>query len=511
MRMFSGSRFKPVSFINFLCASLLFAVTLTFLPVTVHADNREMTRITRERSKVESTLKELKKQLDEYQAKLGSTKKNERRSIADLNNIRTQIKVYERLISENQALLNQLDREIAQLQSELQENRETYHHVSTDFRQVVVAAYKRGGDRNGELMLSSGSVNDAIVRGRYMGFLSRSVGSKVNDLQTSAQQMESSRAQLQQTYKQKELAMKSQQEQLQSYSSKQKEKEQVLTGIQKDKQAYAARITEVRKKQRAMQAKIESLIMAQQELIRQEQERARLAAQQRRLRLAQQAEARRKAAEQARAEAARSRAAQESARIAREKAQAEGQRKSSASARPETMPPQKPLRPVLPARETPPPPPPKEEPVVVVVDQTESEIDRVSVDFDKGGSLPWPVSNGVVVRRFGSTHDKELNIVTVSNGIDISVPAGTPVKSVSGGKVVQVAYLPTFGNVVIVRHPKSYLTVYANLGRVSVAKGEIIRSRQLLGSSAAMPEGGSQVHFEVWKGKSKLNPQTWLR
>jgi septal ring factor EnvC (AmiA/AmiB activator) len=482
---------------------------MTLLPATGHADNREMTRITRERSKVESTLKELKKQLDEYQSKLGSTKKNERRSIADLNNIRTQIKVYERLIAENQALLNQLDKEIAQLQSELQENRETYHHVSTDFRQVVVAAYKHGGDRNGELMLSSGSVNDAIVRGRYMGFLSRSVGSKVNDLQTSAQQMESSRAQLQETYKQKELAMKSQQEQLQSYSSKKREKEEVLTGIQKDKQAYAARITEVRRKQRAMQAKIESLIMAQQELIRQEQERARLAAQQRRLRLAQQAEARRKAAEQARAEAARSRRAEESARIAREKAQAAGQRQPSASARTEEAP-KPPLRPALPPREAPPPPPPKEEPVAVV-DQTESEIDRVSVDFDKGGSLPWPVSNGVVVRRFGSSLDKELNIVTVSNGIDISVPAGTPVKSVSGGKVVQVAYLPTFGNVVIVRHPKSYLTVYANLGRVSVAKGEMIRSRQLLGSSAAMPEGGSQVHFEVWKGKSKLNPQTWLR
>jgi len=504
--MFSGSRFIPVSFIKILCACLFFTITCTLLPVVGQADSREMSRITRERSKVESTLKELKRQLDEYQTKLGSTKKNERRSIADLNNIRTQIKVYERLIAENQALLNQLDREIAQLQSELQENRETYHHVATDFRQVVIAAYKRGGDRNGELMLSSGSVNDAIVRGRYMGFLSRSVGSKVTDLQTSAQQMESSRAQLQQTYKQKELAMKSQQQQLQSYSSKKKEKEEVLTGIQKDKQAYATRITEVRRKQRAMQAKIESLIMAQQELIRQEQERARLAARQRRLRLAQQAEARRKAAAQAQAEAARIRRAEESVRLAREKAKAAGQRQPSA--RTEEVP-KTPFRPALPPREAP-PPPPKEEPMVVV-DQTESEIDKVSVDFDRGGSLPWPVSNGVVVRRFGSTHDKELNIVTVSNGIDISVPAGTPVKSVSGGKVVQVAYLPTFGNVVIVRHPKSYLTVYANLGRVSVAKGEIIRSRQLLGSSAAMPEGGSQVHFEVWKGKSKLNPQKWLR
>jgi len=117
----------------------------------------------------------------------------------------------------------------------------------------------------------------------------------------------------------------------------------------------------------------------------------------------------------------------------------------------------------------------------------------------------------VVVRHFGTNRDKDLNIITTSNGIDISVPVNSSVKTVSGGKVAQIAYLPTFGNIVIIRHPKSYLTVYANLSRVSVAKGEVIKSGQLLGASGAMPEGGSVVHFEIWKGKIKQNPEKWLR
>jgi murein hydrolase activator len=483
MRMFSGSRFIPAFLIKLVCSCLFCAFSLTLLPVVGSAASAEMNKITRERQRVESTLKDLKTQLSEYQLKLNSTKKNERRSIADLNNLRKQIKVYERLIAENQTLLGSLDKEIDQLQGQLQENRQTYHHVSSDFQRVVVAAYKHGGDRNTELMLSSGSVNDAIVRARYMGFLSRSVSSKVSDLQSSAQVMESSREQLQKSYREKEEAMKSQQKELQSYSSKQKEKEVVLSSIRKDKNTYATQISSVRKKQRAMQAKIESLIMAQQELIRKEQERVRLEAL-RRQRLV--AERRRRAAE-------------------RERLKRQAQRETPPPARSEEVP-GKPSRQAPATAET-----PQEEPPSAFVDFTESEIDRVSVDFDKGGSLPWPVSNGVVVRRFGASRDKELNIVTISNGIDISVPVGTAVKSVSGGKVVQVTYLPTFGNVVIVRHPKSYLTVYANLGRVSVAEGEIIRSRQLLGSSVAMPEGGSTVHFEVWKGKIKQNPQKWLR
>lgn len=447
MRMFSCRRFLAVLF-NLLYTTLFLVSALSLFPLSARAASAEMNKIIKERKQVERTLSDLKKQLGEYQSKLKSTKKNEARSVADLKNIRKQILVYERLIKENQNLLTGLDQEIDALQQELAENRKNYHHVSSDFQRIAIAAYKRGGNRNAELIFSSHSVNDVVVRSRYVGFLSQAVRSKVGELQSSAQQMEASRARLQQSYQEKEKAMKSQQVELQGYASKKKEKEAVLTSLKKDKRTYANRIAGVRKKQRQMQQKIEALIMAQQELIRKEQEAA--------LRRQRLAEERRRAAAQK-------------------------------SGKKVTEPPRGP------------------------VDFTEEELKRVSANFDAGSSLPWPVKNGVVVRKFGSSRDKELNIVTVSNGIDISVPAGTPVRSVSGGKVVQVAFLPTFGNVVIVRHPKSYLTVYANLTKVSVTAGEVIQSRQLLGSSAAMPEGGSTVHFEIWKGKVKQDPQKWLR
>jgi septal ring factor EnvC (AmiA/AmiB activator) len=530
----------------------------------------EMTRIVQERNRVESNLKDLKKQLEEYQLKLRKNKKDEVLSIDALKNIRKQILVYERLINENQTYLNSLDREIDFLKNQLEDNRKDYHRVSSDFQRVAVSAYKRGGNRDAEMVFSSGSVNDAMVRTRYMGFMSQSVRSKVTDLQTSAQQMESARAQLQQTYQQKQEALKAQQEQLQSYSSKQKEKEAVLTSIKNDRSDYVARITDVRKKQKEMQSKIESLIMAQQAIIQKEQERARLAELKRqRERQARIAEAKRLVAERRRKAAIAARLQQQQLqqkqleqqqtqqrqqlaerqkqqeqqqqlqlqqklRQLKQKVQSQPQQQSEPQPLVQVQPQPNPqpkakiqpqpvvvtkLPPAAPPQAvvTPEPPRPAPEAEVppepqTVIDPVESEIDKVSVDFDAGrSSLPWPVRNGVIVRKFGSTHDKELNIVTTSNGIDISVPVNTPVKAVSGGKVAQIAFLPTFGNVVIIRHPKSYLTVYANLARVSVSKGEVIRSQHLLGTSGAMPEGGSIVHFEVWKGKVKQNPQKWLR
>ncbi len=520
----------PIQIMRLLCSCLLVIGSVSLHPAEGRAGGGEMTRIVQERNRVESNLKELRKQLEEYQLKLQKNKKDERLSMDALKNIRKQILVFERLISENQTYLNSLDREITYLQSQLEDNRENYHRVSSDFQRVAVAAYKHGGNRDAEMVFASTSVNDAVVRTKYMGFLSQSVHSKVTDLQTSAEQMESARQQLQQTYRQKQEAMKAQKEQLLTYSSKQREKEAVLTDIKKDRSQYLARITEVRKKQREMQSKIESLIMAQQALIQKEQEKARaeeLKRQKaRQVRLARLAESRRLDAERRRREVA---AAATAARLQR---QSRARQQAQVQQQPQQQPPvpvQSPTNPQPPAQiQQPPVAPPQvamrtepPRPVQVAeapqepeppVDPTESEIDRVSVDFDAAGSsLPWPVKNGVIVRKFGSSLDKELNIVTTSNGIDISVPVNTPVKAVSGGKVAQIAFLPTFGNVVIIRHQKSYLTVYANLAHVSVTKGEVIKSQHLIGTSGAMPEGGSIVHFEVWKGKIKQNPQKWLR
>ncbi|NTV03063.1 MAG: peptidoglycan DD-metalloendopeptidase family protein [Chlorobiaceae bacterium] len=380
-----------------------------------------------------------------------------------------------------------------------------------------------------------------------MGFMTKSVKHKVDDLQSSAEQIQSAQSQLQESYRQKEAAMKAQQAQLQDYSSKQKEKETVLSSIKEDKMAYAARITEVRRKQKEMQSKIESLIMAQQAIIQKEQERARqaalqrekarqaklaeqkrldterqrqAAAEQRRQQELRQAEARQVAARQAEARRSEPRQGEPKARVTDIRLPQAGNAPAVA-ARPEPKPEPRPATKPQPATKPEPKPEPRpvaespvarEEPQQAVVDVEESEIAKVSADFDNAmGRLPWPVGNGVVVRHFGSVKDRELNIVTTSNGIDISVPVNSSVKAISGGKVAQIAYLPTFGNVVIVRHPKSYLTVYANLSRVAVAKGEVIRAGHQLGASAATTEGGSVVHFEIWKGKVKQNPEKWLR
>jgi len=484
----------------FVLILLLFSTPMPERAAAAPPVNSEIARIMAERSSVERTLRELKGQLKEYQSKLSTTRKQESLSLRSLENIRRQILVLEKMITENQNYLDRLDRDINRLQVELQGNRQIYGRVSDDFRRTAVSVYKYGGHRDVEHLFAAGSVNDAIVRAQYMGFFTRAVRRDVDDLQQAAVTLENNRIALEQTYRQKAAVVKEQENQLKTWAKSKKEKEVVLVKLTQNKQKYAAQLSAVQKKRQQLQSRIESLIMAEQRAVEAENERRRKILEARML------EAKR--VEQKRLETDRQ---------ALRKLQAERMAVKSRKGAPP-----------LPAA-----PPLSEQPIRVKKDKTRSlvppatvperqsvpyqpesvtELDRVSADFDNAtGSLPWPVRNGVVSQRFGSVQDRDLKIVTTNNGIDISVPASTQVRAVSGGKVAQIAFLPTFGNIVIVRHSKSYLTVYANLGQLSVAKDDLIKSQQMVGLSGRMPEGGSVVHFEIWKGRVKQNPEKWLR
>ena len=491
----------------FLFLLLLFQPGMQLTGAAAPRANSEISRIMKERSAVEKNLNVLKQQLKEYQSKLKSTTLKESQSFKALENIRTQILVLEKIIGENQTYLEKLDRDINRLQNELQGNRQIYDKVSEDFRRTAISVYKYGGTRDIEHILASGSVNKALVRAQYMGFFTRAVRHNVDELQKVATTLENNRVALEQSYKQKAAMVREQEQQLKSWSASKIEKEVVLDRLKKNKQEYAAQLDAVQKKRAQLQSRIESLILAEQRAVEMEKIRQQKILEAKR-REAQRLESRQREAQ--RLEARRREILRQEAKR-REKQHYEKESEVVKQEKPYVQ------EPVTAKKEIPPVETAETKPldkktVTTVPDAGLYELEKVSADFDTAiGSLPWPVRNGVVAQKFGSIQDKDLKIVTTNNGIDITVPANTQVRAVSGGKVVQIAFLPTFGNIVIIRHPKSYLTVYANLGQLHVVKDDLIKSQQLVGLSGKMTEGGSVVHFEIWKGRVKHNPEKWLR
>jgi murein hydrolase activator len=126
------------------------------------------------------------------------------------------------------------------------------------------------------------------------------------------------------------------------------------------------------------------------------------------------------------------------------------------------------------------------------------------------GRLDWPV-NGAFLYRFGRFVNPN-NTTTRWNGIGISAPVGTVVKSVSAGMVAYAGQMGTYGNTVILEHGGGDYSVYGSLDKIEVRKGSRVIKGQALGTvGVSDPALGSHLHFEIRRGGPAVDPAEWLR
>ena len=137
---------------------------------------------------------------------------------------------------------------------------------------------------------------------------------------------------------------------------------------------------------------------------------------------------------------------------------------------------------------------------------------KLSGQFESNkGKLPWPVS-GPVVGKFGRRfHPVHKNLELPANeGLDIAVENGEAVKAVFDGTVLDIFVMPSYGQCVMVQHGTSYFTFYCRMEKISVKKGDKVKTGQQLGTVGVI-NGTAQMHFELWKDKTPQNPSNWLR
>ena len=125
------------------------------------------------------------------------------------------------------------------------------------------------------------------------------------------------------------------------------------------------------------------------------------------------------------------------------------------------------------------------------------------------GALPtfrWPV-RGKVITSYGAKTNGKAN-----DGINLAVPEGTPVKAAEDGVVAYSGNeLKGYGNLVLVRHSNGYVTAYAHASELMVKRGDTIKRGQIIAKSGQSGEVGSpQLHFEIRKGSSPVDPLQFL-
>ncbi len=119
--------------------------------------------------------------------------------------------------------------------------------------------------------------------------------------------------------------------------------------------------------------------------------------------------------------------------------------------------------------------------------------------------MRWPV-RGRVVANYGKGGGKS------NDGIDISVPEGTPVKAAENGVVIYAGDgLKEFGNTVLVRHENGLVTVYGHASSLKVQRGQKVkRGDEIALSGMSGSTDAPKLHFEVRKNSTPVDPSGYL-
>jgi septal ring factor EnvC (AmiA/AmiB activator) len=429
-----------------------------------------MTAFAQTREELQKKEQDLQKELAELNKQYTETQKNKKVSLKQLAIIKNKINKRQELINGINRQVRQLDETIYLNERDIYRLRRELDTLKVKYAQSIVFAYKnRGSYEYLNFLFSASSFNDAIKRVTYLKSYRQNRETQANTIIKSDQLLQQKIGVLSSNKKDRLATLQTQSDQLKVLQVDRNEQDQVVKQLQGKEKEISAQIND-REKQRQ------------------------------KVRQAYNAVIRREIDEANKREAARLKAL-------------EDQRKKQPDATAKTSTPAS-------SATTPKSGTGNNEPITGVVGISRSrdysplestpEGREMSINFENNkGKLPWPVSTGVVTGHLGTEKIQGTKLKRTLDGIEISLPIGSTVKSVADGVVVSVS--ADDNAFVVIRHGK-YFCGYSNLSSVNVSRNQEVKAGTTIGKSGTSIDGEGILMFSIMNDKAvQMNPESWLK
>ena len=121
------------------------------------------------------------------------------------------------------------------------------------------------------------------------------------------------------------------------------------------------------------------------------------------------------------------------------------------------------------------------------------------------------IENAFISLRFGTSKDPFTNKQKFHYGIDLAAAPGTPVIATAAGTVTACEANAFWGKRIVIEHAKGISTVYAHLGSVKVARGNLVKRGDVIGAIGYSGlSTGPHVHYEIWRNGLAIDPEGYF-
>lgn len=410
----------------------------------------------------------IRKEIDELNQLLEQTKKNKKSSLGQLAVIRSKIAKREALVNGIRKQVKMLDDAIYNNQLDVQKLNKDLDTLKSRYAKSIIFSYKgRSGYEYLNFLFSANSFNDAVKRITYLKSYRQNREAQANAINLSQIDLNAKIGQLSNNKKDRLKTLSVQNEQLQVLEQDKKEQDNVVKQLKSKEAEISAQVRQKETQRRKMQQALTTLIKKEiQEAEKREKER-----------LAKLKAANNEAVAKPKPNNDNSSIAKTSIKTVK----AEGGVSSTADNRPYSA------------------------------LETTEEGRETSISFENNkGNLPWPVDRGNIFIHFGVENIPGTKLTRKSDGIEIALPKGSPVKSVANGIVIYVGDVD--GELsIFVKHGK-YFSTYSHLSSASVRVLQEVKAGTVLGRSGINLEGEGSLLFSINNEKVVyFDPENWLK
>lgn len=382
-----------------------------------------------------------------YQDRIRQTENRYEEMYRQFENVNRLIALQDNKISTLEREQRQIQQEIELTEGEISLREKDLEQLKQNLREILLYTYKNGRTSNLELIVTSSSINQMIVRSYYLQKLEEQKEKQAEQIRIRQDELSLVKVNLEESMIRNDVILGEIKDEKSELSSQQAIQRNNVERIKAESTDLLTELRVIRQQRENLETSFASLISAEDELRRAENERLeRLAA--------------------ARNIADAARRAEEIAKYS---------------------------TPTL---------------TSFVSDETLAAYETTFAASK--GNLPWPVNSTTISKKFGITRNPLYGTRTEHPGINIVADANSEVRAVSDGYVFAIQPTPGYGNAVFVKHG-SYFTVYGNLSQINVQNSSILKAGQIVGLSGTQDsELGETVFFMVRKNNTDLNPEEWL-
>ncbi len=220
---------------------------------------------TQNRTEIERRLQALREQIQQEEARLAETAEAEAATLQTLESIERQIAIRRELIRSYRQRREELARTIDSLQQAARALSQEIEKLKAQYRRRALHAYKYGRMHDLALLLSAQSINQMLIRARYLGRFARQRQAKLEAIQQATAALEARRQQLLAARQETEQLLQEAEAERQRLARLERERRRVIRALRAQRASLEQSLAQKRQAARELESRIRALLAAERE------------------------------------------------------------------------------------------------------------------------------------------------------------------------------------------------------------------------------------------------------